>query len=75
MSEKSLAEMAEKINGPSVFTLLDEMNNSYFVRGDNLLALYHFADGFYAYASTVCIPEDALKTLGLNELHYTKSEQ
>lgn len=33
LSEKSLAEMAEKINGPFVFTLLDERNNSYFVRG------------------------------------------
>lgn len=39
LSEKTLAEMAEKINGPFVFTLLDEENNSYFVRGDNPLAL------------------------------------
>ena len=65
LSEKSLAEMAEKIRGPFVFTLLDERNNSYFVRGDNPLTLYHFADGFYAYASTDMILKSALFVLGL----------
>lgn len=70
LSEKSLAEMAEKINGPFVFTALDERNNSYFVKGDNPLALYHFADGFYAYASTDMILENALKLLGLDKLPY-----
>ena len=74
LNKKSLAEMAEKIRGPFVFTLLDERNNSYFIRGDNPLALYHFKDGFYAYASTVCILADALKTLGLNELQCEKIE-
>lgn len=72
--EKSLAEMAEKINGPFVFTLLDEKNNSYFVRGDNPLALYHFKDGFYAYASTDMILESALKILGLDKSPYEEIE-
>lgn len=52
LSEKSLAEMAEKINGSFVFTLLDEFNNSYFVKGDNPLVIYMFTSGFYVYAST-----------------------
>lgn len=70
LSEKSLAEMAEKINGPFVFTVLDERNNSYFVRGDNPLALYHFKDGFYAYASTDSLLENALDILGLCTLPF-----
>ena len=70
LSEKSLAEMAEKINGPFVFTLLNEKNNLYFVKGDNPLALYHFKDGFYAYASTDMILENALMILGLDKLPY-----
>lgn len=74
LSEKSLAEMAEKINGPFVFTVLDERNNSYFVKGDNPLALYHFANGFYVYASTDMILENALKILGLDKLPYEEIE-
>ncbi len=74
LSEKSLAGMAEKVNGPFVFTVLDERNNSYFVKGDNPLALYHFADGFYAYASTDMILESALDILGLSGLPYEEIE-
>lgn len=70
LSEKSLAKMAQKINGPFVFTVLDERNNSYFVKGDNPLALYHFAGGFYAYASTDTILEGTLQMLGLDKLSY-----
>ena len=70
LSEKSLAEMAEKINDPFVFTALDDRNNSYFVRGDNPLALYHFKDGFYVYASTNIILESTLDILGLSRLQY-----
>lgn len=70
LSEKSLAEMAEKINGPFVFTVLDERNNSYFVKCDNPLALYHFKDGFYAYASTDSLLENALDILGLSTLPF-----
>lgn len=74
LNEKSLTEMVEKIRGPFVFTLLDERNNLYFVRGDNPLALYHFKDGFYAYASTDMILENALMILGLNKLPYEEIE-
>lgn len=65
LSEKSLEEMAEKVSGSFVFTLLDKRNNSYFVKGDNPLALYHFKAGFYIYASTNAILDKALNLLGL----------
>ncbi len=74
LSEKSLAKMVEKINGPFVFTVLDENNNSYFIRGDNPLALYHFKEGFYVYASTDMILENALIELGLNNLPFKEIE-
>lgn len=74
LSEKSLAETAEKINGPFVFTLLDEQNNSYFVKGDNSLALYWFTNGFYVYASTEMILENSLELLGLKKLQHEKIE-
>lgn len=74
LSEKSLAEMAEKVRGSFVFTILDENNNSYFVKGDNPLALYRFEAGFYIYASTETILEYALDGLGLDEYLYTKIE-
>lgn len=70
LSEKSLAEMVEKMNGSFVFTLLDKQNNSYFVKGDNPLALYHFKAGFYVYASTNAILDKALNTLGLSRFPY-----
>lgn len=67
LSEKSLTEMAEKVIGSFVFTILDEDNNSYFIKGDNPLALYHFEAGFYIYASTDLILEKALHVLGLSK--------
>ena len=49
---KSVGEMAELVEGSFVFTVLDEKNNMYFVKGDNPLALYHYEKyGFYVYAS------------------------
>lgn len=39
---KSIGEMAELVEGSFVFTVLDEHNNMYFVKGDNPLALYHY---------------------------------
>ena len=74
LSEKSLAEMAEKVSGSFVFTLLDEKNNSYFVKGDNPLALYHFEAGFYIYASTDMILDYALVRLGLDKYPYEEVE-
>lgn len=62
LNMETLAQMAEKVWGSFVFTLLDGDNNSYFVRGSNPLALYHFKEGFYVYASTSSILESTLRT-------------
>lgn len=73
LNEENLAQMAEQIKGSFVFTILDEENNSYFVRGDNPLALYHFWDnGFYIYASTEAILERTLTSLGLAKYPHEK---
>lgn len=73
-NEVNLAQMAEKVNGSFVFTVLDEDSNSYFVCGDNPLALYHFDAGFYIYASTEAILEKALTTLGIAKFRHEKIE-
>lgn len=74
LSEATLAQTAEKISGSFVFTLLDSENNSYFVRGNNPLALYKFKAGFYIYASTEMILDAALKTLGILDREHEKVE-
>lgn len=74
LNEKTLAEMAEKVSGEFVFTLLDEDNNFYFIKGNNPLALYHFEAGFYIYASTDMILEYALDELRLDEHPYQEIE-
>ncbi len=62
----SLAKMAEAVEGSFVFTVLDEMNNLYFVKGNNPLALYHYEKyGFYVYASTNTILDRALIRMGI----------
>ncbi len=69
----ALISMAEKVEGSFVFTVLDDANNMYFVKGDNPLALYHFAhEGFYIYASTSSILDSALMRLGLLTGFYTE---
>ncbi len=69
----SIKEMAEKIKGTFVFTILDRINNSYFVKGNNPLALYHYENyGFYIYASTDVILTRALNKLGI--LNYPHTE-
>lgn len=66
---QSLAKMAETVNGSFTFTVLDNSDNLYFVKGDNPLCIYHFAGaGFYLYASTKEILDKAITRLGLNEI-------
>lgn len=62
----SLKNMAEKVEGSFCFTLLNDRDELYFVKGDNPLALYKF-DGFYLYASTEVILQNALKELNLSK--------
>jgi len=62
----SLKYMAENVEGTFVFTVLDESDNVYFVKGDNPLCLYHYPkSGFYIYASTEEILKKAIRRLKL----------
>ncbi len=60
----SLKDMAETVEGSFTFTVLDDDNNLYVVKGDNPFAIgiYH---GFALYASTVLILEKAVSRLRL----------
>lgn len=49
----SLKYMAEQVEGSFSFTVLDDRDELYFVKGDNPLCIYHYPDsGLYLYAST-----------------------
>ena len=62
----SLKYMAEQVEGTFSFTVLDEKENLYFVKGDNPLCLYHYPRyGVYVYASTEAILTRALNRLRL----------
>ena len=64
VSFDSLRNMAEAVTGMFTFTVLDEQQNLYFVRGDNPMCIYHYpALGLYIYASTEAILQTALKHL------------
>ncbi len=62
VSFENLGHTAETIRGSFTFTVLNENNDLYFVKGDNPLYIYQF-DGFYIYASTESILQSALKLL------------
>ena len=62
----SLRNMAEDVMGNFVFTILDENNTLYFVKGNNPLYLVYFERfGLYVYASTKSIMDNALKAVGM----------
>lgn len=63
---ESLRRMAEQVEGSFTFTVLDQWDNFYFVKGDNPLCLVHFPKtGVYLYASTEEILDRAMKKLRL----------
>ena len=62
----SLKNMAEKVKGSFCFTVLNDCNDLYFVKGDNPIALYKFG-GFYIYASTDEILKNALRKLNISK--------
>ena len=65
--------MADLVEGSFVFTVLDEHDNMYFVKGDNPLALYHYETcGLYVYASTEAILDRALTRLGILGIEHQK---
>ena len=66
VSFTTLQKMAEAVRGTFTFTVLDEYNNLYIVKGDNPMCICHFPDdGFYLYASTQDILFSALCKLRL----------
>ncbi len=72
---ENLRSMAEAVRGSFTFTILDERNNLYFVKGSSPLYLVYFPDfGLYVYASTAEIMHKALKAVSLNHLNYEMIE-
>ena len=64
----SLQYMAETVEGNFTFTVLDQYNSLYIVKGSNPMYLLHFETiGLYVYASTETIMKKALKQLGLHK--------
>ena len=69
----SLKYMAEQVKGSFTFTVLDERENLYFVKGDSPMCLYYYPGcGVYLYASTESILNRALVQL---DLHLGRPEQ
>ena len=64
----SLKNMAEMVEGNFTFTVLDQYNSLYIVKGSNPMCLLHFKDiGLYVYASTESIMKNALRRIGLHK--------
>ncbi len=69
----SLKNMAEAVRGNFTFTVLDEDNSLYIIKGSNPMYLLHFeALGLYVYASTESIMKTALKKIGINKFDFNK---
>jgi len=69
----SLKNMAEDVQGNFAFTVLDENNTLYFIKGSNPIFLIHFEKlGLFAYASTESIMAKALKKSGLWKYKYSR---
>lgn len=64
----SLKYMAETVEGNFCFTVLDQYNSLYIIKGSNPMCLLHFKDiGLYVYASTESIMKNALHRIGLHK--------
>ena len=71
----SLKEMAETVEGNFTFTVIDQNNNLYIIKGSNPMCLLHFKDiGLYVYASTESIMKKALKRVGLHKFAMERIE-
>ena len=67
----SLKSMAEDVHGSFTFTILDEENTLYFVKGSSPMYLIYFEKlDLYVYASTESIMKKALKKSGMNQHSY-----
>jgi len=68
LSPGSLQKMAELLEGHFTFTVLDQSNSLYFIKGNNPLTIYKFPTlGLYLYASTSEILDHALIVLGMED--------
>ena len=71
----SLKSMAEAVQGNFTFTILDEDNSLYIIKGSNPMCLLHFEIlGIYIYASTESIMKNALKKVGILNFPNVKIE-
>ena len=71
----SLKYMAETVEGNFTFTVLDESNSLYIIKGSNPMCLLHFETlGLYIYTSTESIMMHALRKIGLYNFAYEKIE-
>ncbi len=69
----SLKSMAEDVEGNFTFTILDEKNSLYIVKGSSPMFLIHFeALGLYVYASTESIMMNALKKVGIHKFTFSE---
>ncbi|WP_295067237.1 class II glutamine amidotransferase [Ruminococcus sp.] len=69
----SLKYMAETVEGNFCFTVLDQNNSLYIIKGSNPMYLLKFETiGLYVYASTETIMRKALKQLGLHKFGSTR---
>lgn len=69
----SLKNMAETVEGNFTFSVLDQNNKLYIIKGSNPMCLLHFpALGIYVYASTESIMKNALKRIGLHKFVYER---
>ena len=70
---ESLKDMAETVEGNFTFSVLDQNNNLYIIKGSNPMCLLHFPVlGLYVYASTESIMKNALKRVGLHKFAYER---
>lgn len=66
----AIKNMVETVEGSLCFSILDSQARLFLVKGDNPLAIYHFKEGFYLYASTEGILKRAVSKLGLLSRQY-----
>ena len=70
---ESLKYMAVAVEGNFTFTVLDQNNSLYIIKGSNPMCLLHFPSlGLYVYASTESIMKNALKRVGLHKFAYER---
>ena len=71
----SLKNMAETVEGNFTFSVLDQNNNLYIIKGSNPMCLLHFPVlGLYVYASTESIMKKALQKIGLHKFAMKRIE-